>query len=169
MIYYILSAIVVILLILAFTKFEIRKEIDLEAAPMEVWRVVTTFSEYGQWNSQLSYLDGAVQPGGRLHLRLAVEGTAPYAFYANISHWEVGKRFAWIARTGFPRVFDGEHFFELHDLGQGRTRLVNREEYRGLLSQIIRQLPMMKVAPSGFEKMNQELKAFVEAKKSLHS
>jgi hypothetical protein len=71
--------------------------------------------------------------------------------------------FGWIARTGgIPRLFDGEHFFEMNDLGNGKTRLVNREEYRGVLSLLMQQLPMMKLAPQGFERMNRELKIFVE-------
>jgi hypothetical protein len=50
----------------------------------------------------------------------------------------------------------------LKDLGNGKTLLTNREEYRGLLSQIFRQLPMMKNAPEGFKKMNLELKKYIE-------
>jgi hypothetical protein len=61
-----------------------------------------------------------------------------------------------------PRVFDGEHFFELQDLGNGKTMVVNREEYRGVLSLIIRNLPMMNNAPEGFELMNTELKRYCE-------
>jgi hypothetical protein len=71
--------------------------------------------------------------------------------------------FGWIARTGgIPRIFDGEHFFEMKALDNGKTLLANREEYRGILSLLMRQLPMMKLAPQGFERMNRELKAFVE-------
>jgi hypothetical protein len=51
---------------------------------------------------------------------------------------------------------------ELKDLGNGKTLLTNREEYRGVLSQIFRQLPMMKTAPEGFKKMNLELKNYIE-------
>ena len=61
-----------------------------------------------------------------------------------------------------PRVFDGEHFFELKELGNNKTLVINREEYRGVLSMIFKQLPMMKNAPNGFKKMNNEFKVYVE-------
>lgn len=110
----------------------------------------------------MSYLGGTIEPNGKLHLKLSAEGSEPYEFKPDISFWEEQKRFAWLAKTGLPRIFDGEHFFELKDPGNGRTLLTNREEYRGILSQIFKQLPMMKTAPNGFKKMNLELKTYIE-------
>lgn len=150
------------LLLLSRTQFEIKDVIDIDAPVDEVWKAVINFEQYKEWNSQLSYLGGKVAPQSKLHLRLAAEGASPYEFKPDISHWEEQKRFAWIARTGLPHVFDGEHFFELEVLGTNQTRLTNREEYRGILSLIFKQLPMMKTAPAGFEKMNKELKAYIE-------
>lgn len=160
---WIVIAVIVVLVILAFTKFEIRKEIEINAAASRVWAVIIDFENYKNWNSQLTYLGGEVKIHQKLHLKLSAEGAAPYEFKPIVSHWQENKKFAWLARTGLPQIFDGEHFFELTDLGNGRTRVVNREEYRGLLSLIIRQLPMMKTAPQGFEKMNMELKTVVES------
>lgn len=158
-----LLVILSVLLALSRTKFEVRQTIELNAPVEKVWATVIDFKTYDRWNTQLAYLGGEVAPGGRLHLRLAVAGATPYEFKPDISHWRDRETFAWIARTGgIPRLFDGEHFFELTDLGNGRTRLVNREEYRGVLSLLMQQLPMMKLAPLGFERMNNELKTFVE-------
>jgi hypothetical protein len=155
--------ILLVLLLLSRTKFEVRHYIELNAPLEKVWEAVIDFKNYHRWNSQLSYLAGEVVPGGRLHLKLAVAGATPYEFKPDISQWQERAAFGWIARTGgIPRLFDGEHFFEMKDLGNGRTLLVNREEYRGVLSLLMQQLPMMKLAPQGFARMNQELKAFVE-------
>lgn len=162
-----MTVVVVLLILLALlsrTQFEIKDVIDIDAPVAEVWEAVINFEQYKEWNSQLSYLGGKVAPQSKLHLRLAAEGASPYEFKPDISHWEEQKRFAWIARTGLPRIFDGEHFFELEALGPHQTRLTNREEYRGILSLIFQQLPMMKTAPAGFEKMNKELKAYIEQK-----
>jgi hypothetical protein len=166
---WIFIVVLVVLVILTFTKFEIRKEIDINATVNRVWAVIIDFENYKNWSTQLTYLGGEVKLHQKLHLKLSAEGAAPYEFEPIVSHWEENKKFAWLARTGLPRIFDGEHFFELNDLGNGRTQVINREEYRGLLSMIIRQLPMMKTAPQGFEKMNAELKAFVESNVSAPS
>jgi hypothetical protein len=151
-----------VVLLLSRASFEIRDDIQIDAPLDKVWLAIIDFKNYHKWNSQLAYLGGTVEPNGKLHLKLSVQGTEPYEFKPDISFWEEKKRFAWLAKTGLPRIFDGEHFFELKDLGNGRTLLTNREEYRGILSQIFRQLPMMKTAPDGFKKMNLELKNYIE-------
>lgn len=158
----IIGIVIGIIVLLSLTRFEIRDDIEINAPAGKVWAAVIDFDNYKKWNSQLTFLGGTVQPNGKLHLKLAAAGVAPYEFKPDISHWQEKKQFAWIARTGLPRIFDGEHFFELTDLGNGKTLLTNREEYRGILSQVFRQLPMMKTAPEGFMKMNLELKNYIE-------
>jgi hypothetical protein len=158
-----LLIIFILLFLLSRTSFEIRADVEIDAAVESVWAAIIDFENYDQWNSQLSFLGGTVAPNGKLHLKLAADGATPYEFKPDISVWEEKKRFAWIAKTGLPRIFDGEHFFELKDMGNGKTLVINREEYRGVLSQIFRQLPMMKTAPNGFVKMNDELKKYIES------
>lgn len=158
----IIAGIVLLLVALSFTQFEIKTEVVINAPPEKVWATIIDFPHYERWNSQLAYLGGTVKPQGQLHLKLSVEGTPPYEFKPTISHWEENERLAWLARTGVPRLFDGEHFYELEALPGGKTRLINREEYRGVLSLVMKNLPMMKKAPQGFEKMNQELKNYLE-------
>lgn len=160
-----LLIIVCVLFALSFTKFEIRKEIVINQSPEKVWNVIIDFKNYKHWNTQLAYLGGEIKPNGYLHLKLSVSGTDPYEFKPKISYWEENKKFAWIAITGLPQIFDGEHFFELKNLGNNTTLLINREEYRGILSLIIKNLPMMKNAPTGFEIMNMEMKNYIESNK----
>jgi len=157
-----LAIVLLIVLVLSRTSFEIREHIEINASPDRVWAAIIDFENYKHWNSQLSFWGGTVQPKGKLHLKLAADGAQPYEFKPDISAWKEQQQFAWIAKTGIPRVFDGEHFFELKDLGGGKTLLTNREEYRGVLSQLFKQLPMMKTAPEGFKKMNLELKNYIE-------
>ncbi len=153
---------VLVIFLLSRTSFEIRDEIEINVSIEKVWAAIIDFESYKNWNSQLTFLGGSVQPNGKLHLKLSAAGAKPYEFKPDISYWQENKQFAWIAKTGLPGIFDGEHFFELKDLGNGKTLLTNREEYRGVLSQLFKQLPMMKTAPDGFRKMNSELKNFLE-------
>lgn len=162
-----LLLIVLLLVALSFTGFEIRKDIVINASKEQVWHTIIDFRNYKRWNTQLSFLGGEVKPKGKLHLKLSIKGSDPYEFKPVISHWEENKQFAWLAITGVSSVFDGEHFFEIKELENGKTLLVNREEYKGILSFIMKNLPMMKEAPAGFEKMNEELKYFIESHQSL--
>ncbi|NBC65194.1 MAG: SRPBCC domain-containing protein [Bacteroidetes bacterium] len=165
MILYPILGLVALIGILSFTGFEINKKIEINAPAETVWTTILDFDSYSEWNSQLEYINGDIKPNGWLHLKLSVQGTDPYEFRATISSWEEIKRFAWLARTSLPGIFDGEHFFELETIDQNTTLLTNREEYRGVLSLIIKNLPMMKNAPAGFEKMNSELKSYIENEK----
>lgn len=146
---------------LSRTWFEVRADAVIDAPPSAVWAVIVDFPRYHEWNTQLAWLGGDAGPGAVLSLRLSVAGADPYTFSPTVSHWEPDRRFAWLARTGPPGVFDGEHFFELEALADGKTRLVHRERYAGVLSPILRRLPMMAGAQAGFEQMNAELEARV--------
>lgn len=159
-----LGALVVLLGALSFTSFEIRKEVVIDAPPERVWAVIVDFPSYAQWNTQLAWLGGTAGPGEVLKLKLSAQGSEPYEFAPTVSHWEPNVRFAWLARTGLPRVFDGEHFFELEPVAVGKTKLVNRETYSGVLSMVMERQPMMAGAPAGFEKMNAEYKARAESR-----
>ena len=61
-----------------------------------------------------------------------------------------------------PGVFTGEQSFELSPLGEGRTRFVQREAFRGLLVPF---LPngLAAITRRGFEAMNVALKEQAEA------
>jgi hypothetical protein len=157
------GALVVLLGASSMTSFEIRKEVVINAPPERVWAVIVDFPSYAQWNTQLAWLGGTAGPGAKLKLKLSAEGADPYEFAPSVSHWEPNVRFAWLARTGLPRVFDGEHFFELEPVEGGKTRLINRETYSGVLSMVMERQPMMAGAPAGFVKMNDEYKARAEA------
>lgn len=153
-----------LLTLFAHCSFEIRSEVKIHASQKEVWKTIINMDKYHEWNTQMYYLEGRIAKGEVIKLKLDTKGADPYEFQPIINHWEEEKIFGWIARTGIPYIFDGEHIFELSE-ENGSTNLINRETYSGILSPIIKQLPMMKEAHSGFEKMNQELKTYVESTK----
>jgi hypothetical protein len=155
--------IVIVLFALSRTKFVIREEIEINASPSAVWAVLLAGEKYREWNSQLGWLGGPAQLGASLHLKLSVEGATPYEFRPEVTALTPEQRFTWLARTGFSGVFDGEHTFILLPISGGKTRLINQEEYRGILSMLMKRLPAMSLAPAGFRKMNQEIKQRAEA------
>ena len=69
----------------------------------------------------------------------------------------------WLGRVVLPGIFDGEHFFKIEPLDQGRrTRLIHGERFTGLLVPLLRK-NLDRGTREGFEAMNQALKARVEA------
>lgn len=159
----VVSVLLLVIAGLSRTSFVIEETVDIDAPPSRVWAVIADHARYAEWNTQLAWLGAPASLGATLHLRLAAEGADPYEFKPLVTAWEPERRFTWLAITGIPRVFDGEHTFTLEPLGERGTRVVNREEYRGVLSLLMKNLPMMAGAPAGFRKMNDELRRRAEA------
>src|SRR5437870_334548 len=66
----------------------------------------------------------------------------------------------WLGRLGLPRLFDGEHIFQIEPLGPTRTRFIQRERFRGLLVPLMAR-SLNRDARRGFEEMNHALQARV--------
>ena len=47
---------------------------------------------------------------------------------------EPGRELRWLGRLFVPRLFDGEHRFEIHDDGHGRVRFVQESDSEGCSS-----------------------------------
>ena len=73
-----------------------------------------------------------------------------------------GQELRWLGHLLIPGVFDGEHIFENSQAGDGRTRFVQREEFRGLLVPVLWN-SLATNTKNGFEAMNAALKERAEA------
>jgi hypothetical protein len=131
------------------------------AAPVEtVWAELAAVSKYAEWNPFITALEGALVAGGRLEVRIVPPGGRPMTFRPTVIEVEQGRRLAWLGRLLLPGVFDGRHSFQLEDLGQGRTRLTQAEEFSGFFVPLAgRALERTRV---GFEAMNEALRLRAE-------
>lgn len=111
----------------------------------------------------MHFLGGTLALGETIHLKLEPLGGSGYEFKPKVTQLVENKAFTWLALTGMKGIFDGEHHFELTDAGNGRTQLKNYERYSGLLSPLMKRLPMMKNAQAGFDLMNEEIKKRAES------
>ena len=68
----------------------------------------------------------------------------------------------WLGRLVLPRLFDGEHIFELEAVGPRRTKFVQSERFRGIFVPFLRG-SLERDVRRGFEEMNQALRARVSA------
>lgn len=140
---------------------EIRTEIEIAASPADVWRVLTDLASFSKWNPFVRSIEGALAEGERLRVRLAPPGSSGMTFRPTVLRVAEPREFRWLGHLLMPGLFDGEHIFELEDLG-GKTRFVQREEFRGILAG-----PMLKALRDkthrGFISMNQALRERVES------
>ena len=132
------------------------------AAPVEtVWAELAAVSTYAEWNPFITALEGALVAGGRLKVRIVPPGGRPMTFRPTVVRVEVGRRLEWLGRLLLPGVFDGRHSFELEDLGQGRTRLTQSEEFSGFLVPLTGKA--LERTRAGFVAMNEGLRLRAES------
>ena len=140
---------------------EIRTETRIAAPPTDVWRVLTGFAEYGEWNPYIPRLEGKLVPGERLRVRLSLPGGSEMTIRPTVMRAEEPREFRWLGHLLFPGLFDGAHIFELEEQS-GSTRFVQREEFRGVLAGLMLRVVGEKTR-RGFDAMNEALRTRVES------
>ena len=71
------------------------------------------------------------------------------------------RRLRWLGHLLVPGIFDGEHSFTIEPLDAGGVRLVQQEDYRGILVPLLAKSLDRLTLPS-FERMNRALKQRAE-------
>jgi len=129
--------------------------VDLDAPPDRVWAVLTDTAKYSTWNPFITKLGGTLAVGQKLDIRIAPPGSKPMSFRPTVTDVQPAHRLAWLGHLGFPGLFDGAHTFTLTPIANGRTQLVQTENFSGVLVWISRGL-LAKTA-AGFEAMHDAL------------
>ncbi len=140
---------------------EIKTEIIINASPEKVWKVLTDFKSYPDWNPFITSIEGDVFEGSKFKVRIKPLGSSGMNFSPICTSFNENVEFSWLGKLMTKGIFDGKHIFELQAVDQGRTKLIQREEFNGIL------VPMfwknLNVNTRwGFEMMNDKLKEIVE-------
>jgi hypothetical protein len=141
---------------------KIRTEVIIQADSDEVWSVLTQFEKYIEWNPFI-HITGDPGLGNVLENKMFLdENEKAQIFTPTITHWEDGKRFAWLGSLFIPGIFDGEHYFEVHQLTASRVKVIQGENFSGLLSSLVFWM-IGKKTKSAFTRMNSALKLRAES------
>lgn len=135
-------------------------DILIDAPPDEVWRILSDFARYPEWNPFIVSISGAAKPGRSLRVTLEPPGRKPMTFRPVVKSAVPGREFRWLGRMFVPGIFDGHHQFVLEDTDQG-TRFVHRESFSGLLAGFVLRT-MGEAIRKGFIQMNEALKERAE-------
>lgn len=161
-------AFLVVIIVLGAQSRELDTEIEIAASPQTVWRVLTDLSQYKDWNPHIPQAEGEVREGSRLTVRIVEPSGSSMTFRPRVTRVVPNAEFRWLGRLLLPRLFDGEHIFEISALGHDKVRFVQRESFRGVLV-----LPFWKKLNTetrhGFEAMNAAMKLRAEAAKADES
>lgn len=140
---------------------QLRTQIDIHATPERVWQILTDFGAYPEWNPFLIQAGGTPVQGERLTLRMQPEGGRAMTFRPTVREATAGHRLRWLGHLLLPGIFDGEHSFTIEPLGEGHVRLVQQEDFRGVLVPLLARSLERRTLPA-FEHMNQALKRRAE-------
>lgn len=140
---------------------QIRTEIVIKATPVAVWKVLTDFERYVEWNPFITSLKGKAIKGEKLIARMEPPNGSAMTFKPMVLVADVNKEFRWLGHLMFPGIFDGEHIFELYENTDGTTTFVQREEFKGILVPLFSKMLDTKTV-AGFDMMNKRLKQRVE-------
>ena len=141
---------------------ELHSEIQIEAPAERVWKLLTDFDSYPQWNPFIRNIIGQPAPGDRLEVRLAPPGGRAMTFRPKVLTAEPQRELRWLGHLLAPGLFDGEHSFSIQALDENRIRFVQRETFKGLLVPLFAR-SLETNTQRGFEEMNRALKERAEA------
>ncbi|HEV8651344.1 MAG TPA: SRPBCC domain-containing protein [Actinomycetes bacterium] len=144
---------------------QLHAQVDIQATPERVWHVLTDFAAYPEWNPFLAKASGTARRGERLTIRMQPVGSRGMTMRPTVLEADPGRQLRWIGHLLVSGVFDGEHRFTIEPLGQGRVRLVQQEQFRGLLVPLMARSLDRHTLPA-FEQMNQALKRRAEQPRS---
>lgn len=138
----------------------IETKIIINAAVGQVWKILTNFEAYSEWNPFI-HSEGKAVEGTRLKNTMHLEGQKPQVFKPRILEVKENAILRWEGNLFFKGLFDGEHYFKLKAINANQTELTHGENFRGILVGPI--MRMIKDATQkGFETMNQALKKRTE-------
>jgi hypothetical protein len=133
--------------------------IDINAPPRTVWRVLTDFAAYPDWNPFIRRLSGKLAVGERLEVTIQPPGRKPMTFRPIVQRVEPERELRWRGRVLLPGLFDGAHAFVIEERAGG-CRLRHEETFDGLLVPLFGR--MLANTEQGFADFNAALKQRAE-------
>lgn len=111
----------------------VREELVVPATAEAVWRVLTDFDAYGEWNPYVTRAQGEVRLGATVRLRLEPRPDETETVECELLTVKVARKLRWRCRKYAPGILDEEHTFRILRLGPDRVRLVYDGRFEGLL------------------------------------
>jgi hypothetical protein len=135
--------------------------VDIDATPLAIWRLLTDFAAYPEWNPFIRRIEGEPKVGAKLRVTIQPPGHKAMTFRPTVVVAEPNRELRWLGRVLVAGIFDGEHAFIIEDKAGG-CRLRQEETFRGLLVPLFG--GMLADTGRGFAALNAALKRRAEGK-----
>jgi hypothetical protein len=143
---------------------ELRTEVEIAAPIADVYRVLTDFAHYEQWNPFLVAVRGQLAAGQRLSVEMSLPEGKTYVLAPELTLVTENAEIRWRGRFVFAGLLEAEHFFVLSERGPRLTRLVQGQNFSGFLLRFAGNA--LTLSARGCVYMNQALKKRAESRQS---
>lgn len=135
---------------------EIKTSIVIDAQPEIIWKVLTDFPSYEQWNLFLTSVEGDFIVGNKVKIT-----AGGMKFKPKVLAYEENVEIRWKGKFLFKGLFDGEHSFVIVDNGEGTSTFKQEEIFSGILVGLFKK-KIEGSTKDGFNEMNLKLKELSE-------
>jgi hypothetical protein len=139
----------------------IKDTVEINASPESVWRLLTTFEAYPEWNRFIRYVKGEPKAGARVEVAIQPPGGREMTFRPTVTVVEPNRELHWRGRMWAPGVFTGVHIFRIEPMGDNRVKFTQAEKFVGVLVPFAGKR-LYETTLAGFRQMNETLKRMAE-------
>ena len=140
----------------------IRSAIEIRAPLDAVWRILTDFSAYPEWNPHIRKVRGQPRVGGRITIHSRPPRGRTVVLRPVVVTWSPPSEFRWRGTFLSRVLFTGEHGFKLEELAETRVRFHQDETFSGLLVPLYARLRLPKTREA-FTEVNEALRQRAES------
>ena len=140
---------------------EVRSEVEINSYPESVWRILTDFATYDQWNPFINKIIGVPREGSKIDIHIESPSGKNRKYSPRITKVEEGRELRWVGKSSLPGFLNAEHIFTIEELQPGRVRFIQREVFDGLHTRLFGKSVDTDVR-QGFQDMNGALKKRAE-------
>jgi hypothetical protein len=140
---------------------EVRAEIEINSYPESVWKILTDFATYDQWNPFINEIIGLPTEGSKIDISIETPSGKNRKYSPRITKVEEGRELRWFGKSSLPGFLNAEHIFTIEELQPERVRFTQREVFDGLLTRLFGKGIDTDVR-QGFQHMNEALKKRAE-------
>jgi uncharacterized protein YndB with AHSA1/START domain len=120
--------------------FRIRHELEIDAPPEIVWRVIADLAAYGEWNPFVIACESSLDPGDPILMRVHVFASFAQAQRETVLEHEPGERLCYGLEGGALGALASRRCHRVTSAGPGRTRYESDFELSGWLAPFVRAL-----------------------------
>lgn len=136
---------------------KIETRIEITATPATVWKVLTDFEKYPEWNPFITTISGPTTLGSRLAATIGGMKISPVVLKFNQN-----RQLTWQGKLLSSWLFVGKHDFQINKIASDKCEFLHSEIFSGALLPLLKN-KLQTDTRAGFEAMNLALKNRAEA------